>query len=395
MSDNKALTAEELLDKIQTARDEVKPDNGRVTIGEVITSYNDKEIILNPNFQRVFRWSPVQKSRLIESILLGIPLPPIFVSVDKRTIWTVIDGVQRLSTLLEFSKNLIVESPEREDNIKITNTSKEEEEEEEEEEEVLITTVSKKSFKLIGLKKLNFLNGLDWDNLDATVQRMIKKAYLDIISISTVKHEHTKYELFQRLNTGGSHLSAQEIRNCLIIMANEDYYTKLRFFSSKPLFKNILALSNDKMNTDYHVELLLRYLIAKNNHINYSDYVPSYTLLKDFIDDQTINLIKSSNFNLDKELDLLEKTLALLFNVFQENAFKKNQKGFFSHSAYEAILVGLAENINDYDTSNLKEKVNAIYKNKTFITASKHGRKALDRFQRLNDFSREYFINES
>ncbi len=100
-------------------------------------------------------------------------------------------------------------------------------------------------------------------------------------------------------------------------------------------------------------------------------------------------------FNLDKELDLLEKTLALLFNVFQENAFKKNQKGFFSHSAYEAILVGLAENINDYDTSNLKEKVNAIYKNKTFITASKHGRKALDRFQRLNDFSREYFINES
>ena len=124
MSDNKALTAEELLDKIQTARDEVKPDNGRVTIGEVITSYNDKEIILNPNFQRVFRWSPVQKSRLIESILLGIPLPPIFVSVDKRTIWTVIDGVQRLSTLLEFSKNLIVESPEREDNIKIKNTSK-------------------------------------------------------------------------------------------------------------------------------------------------------------------------------------------------------------------------------------------------------------------------------
>ena len=106
MNENKSKNSEELLNRIQIAREEIKPDNGRVTIGEIITSYNDEEIILNPNFQRVFRWSPVQKSRLIESILLGIPLPPIFVSVDKRSIWTIIDGVQRLSTLLEFSRNL-------------------------------------------------------------------------------------------------------------------------------------------------------------------------------------------------------------------------------------------------------------------------------------------------
>ena len=90
-----------LLDEIQKAREEIKPDNVRLSIGEVISYYKAEEIILNPNFQRVFRWSLIQKSRLIESILLGIPLPPIFVSVDKDSIWTVIDGVQRLSSMAE------------------------------------------------------------------------------------------------------------------------------------------------------------------------------------------------------------------------------------------------------------------------------------------------------
>ncbi|MDH2019436.1 DUF262 domain-containing protein [Acinetobacter ursingii] len=393
MNENKSKNSEELLNRIQIAREEIKPDNGRVTIGEIITSYNDEEIILNPNFQRVFRWSPVQKSRLIESILLGIPLPPIFVSVDKRSIWTIIDGVQRLSTLLEFSRNLIVSSSQ---NTSITAPilDLDNEEESEDDEEISLAIESKKSFPLVGLKKLNFLNGLSWDDLDSTIQRIIKKSYLDIISISTVKHENTKYELFQRLNTGGSHLSAQEIRNCLIIIVNESYYTKLREFSNSKLFKDILYLSQDKINTDYHVELLLRYLIAKNNNINYDDYIFSYTLLKDFIDDQTINLIQDKNFQLDKELELLEYTLKLLMKVFGSNSFKKNQRGFFSHSAYEAILVGLAENIESYNERNLKEKINKIYNDRTFIEASKHGRKALDRYQRLNNFSREYF-NES
>ena len=131
---------EELLNKIQIAREEIKPDNGRVTVGEIITSYNDKEIILNPNFQRVFRWSPIQKSRLIESIILGIPLPPIFVSVDRRTIWTVIDGVQTLSTLLEFSKNLIIEAP----SILSPNPNTDEDDDD----EISLAKESKKSFQL-------------------------------------------------------------------------------------------------------------------------------------------------------------------------------------------------------------------------------------------------------
>lgn len=64
--------------------------------------YRDGDIDIHPEFQRIFRWNSTQKSRLIESILLGIPIPPIFVSQRDDGVWDVIDGVQRLSTVLEF-----------------------------------------------------------------------------------------------------------------------------------------------------------------------------------------------------------------------------------------------------------------------------------------------------
>ena len=73
-----------------------------VSIGEWISLYERNELDIHPEFQRFFRWSPKQKSRLIESILLGIPIPPIFVAQRPDGVWDVVDGLQRLSTILQF-----------------------------------------------------------------------------------------------------------------------------------------------------------------------------------------------------------------------------------------------------------------------------------------------------
>lgn len=73
-----------------------------MSIGEITSLYKDNELDIHPEFQRVFRWSLPQKSKLIESVLLGIPLPSIFVSQRDDGVWDVIDGVQRLSTIFEF-----------------------------------------------------------------------------------------------------------------------------------------------------------------------------------------------------------------------------------------------------------------------------------------------------
>ena len=77
-------------------------DSYQMSIGELINIYKDEEMDIHPEFQRVFRWSEFQKTRLIESIMLNIPIPSIFVSQNVEGIWDVIDGVQRLSTIFQF-----------------------------------------------------------------------------------------------------------------------------------------------------------------------------------------------------------------------------------------------------------------------------------------------------
>lgn len=377
-----------LLEAIHKARDEVKPDNGRISIAEMISNYTTGELILNPNFQRMFRWSPVQKSRLIESILLGIPLPPLFIAQDKNGIDTVIDGVQRLSTILEFTKNLSV-------TYKYTDKDEIDEEEEIEEEiEEEEISVNHRSFKLQNLKKIKELNNKDWDDIGPIVQRLIKKTYLSVISISTVNNENTKYELFQRLNTGGSQLSAQEIRNCLIIMKDESFYNKLNLFILESNFVESLALSNPKIKAKYPMELLVRYLVAKRNKINLEGLSISNIILSEFFDDEISNLIDDVDFNIDSELFLLDKTINLLYSNFNKTTFQKNGKGGFNNSLYEVVLVGLAENFDKYEGNidTLKNIIeNEIYTHYTYKEYTKHGKKAIDRFLALNNLSRELF----
>src|SRR5215831_16016043 len=95
-----------LEDEIQNASLSIKTDSYAMSIGELINLYRTKEIDLHPQFQRFFRWTDAQKTRLIESILLGIPLPPIFVAQRRDGVWDVVDGLQRLSSILEFMGEL-------------------------------------------------------------------------------------------------------------------------------------------------------------------------------------------------------------------------------------------------------------------------------------------------
>src|SRR5258706_4800186 len=92
-----------LQEEIDKQRKEIRTDEYPMSIGELISLYSSKEIDIHPEFQRFFRWSEFQKSRLIESIFLTIPVPPIFVAQRKDGIWDVVDGLQRLSTIFELA----------------------------------------------------------------------------------------------------------------------------------------------------------------------------------------------------------------------------------------------------------------------------------------------------
>ncbi len=89
--------------EIEDRRRDIKTDSYSMSLGELMNLYQSTELDLHPDFQRFLRWTNEQKTKLIESILLGIPVPPVFVSQRPDGVWDVIDGLQRLSALFQFA----------------------------------------------------------------------------------------------------------------------------------------------------------------------------------------------------------------------------------------------------------------------------------------------------
>ena len=208
--------------EIRSRRAEIFSDGYPVSIGELINMYEDKELNIRPQFQRYFRWTDGQKSRLVESLLLGIPIPSIFVSQREDGVWDVIDGLQRLSTIFQLVGILRNEKGKRVKRLRLTRT-----------------------------KYLPSLNGKVWkgsteedDDIGRENQLIIKRSKIDVKIILRESSEASKYELFQRLNTGGSQLSDQEMRNVIVITVSQQFY-------------EWLAGASPGTKTSYHA---LRYL---------------------------------------------------------------------------------------------------------------------------------------
>ena len=91
-----------LVDEISEKSKEISTDALSMSVGELVSLYRDEELEIHPEFQRFFRWTVKQKSNFIESLLLGIPIPSIFVTETDDAGWDVVDGLQRISTVLEF-----------------------------------------------------------------------------------------------------------------------------------------------------------------------------------------------------------------------------------------------------------------------------------------------------
>ena len=111
-----------LQDAISARRRDISTDSYPMSIGELTNLYREDELDVHPEFQRIYRWTDEQKSRLVESILLGIPLPSVFVAQTESGTWDVVDGVQRISTILEFQGLLIDDEGNRLPHLRLTAT---------------------------------------------------------------------------------------------------------------------------------------------------------------------------------------------------------------------------------------------------------------------------------
>ena len=351
------------MEELSKERKTIKTDSYDMSVGELINLYKEKDLKLNPAYQRLYRWDDEHKTNFIESILIGIPIPPIFVAQKDDGKWDIVDGLQRISTLLQLTGDLPDYEP----------------------------------LVLQGTETLPSLEGMTWETMPMDAKRLLRRTRIGVSIILTENSASSQYELFRRLNTGSVTLESQEIRNCLIIMLSSDFYEKINTLKTYENFIKCIKLTDDKYKIEYHMELILRYFIAKNNKIDYSQYNIASEKLPKFIDKETANLISDTEFDLDKEIDLFKRTFDKLAEYMGDEIFKKYNgekdkfEGPFSYSSYEAILVGVASNLDNIKWENFREKVKEMYSQDAYIKASDRGVKVINRFKDLNAFSREYY----
>ena len=368
-----------LRSQVESRRKEIFTDSYPMSIGELVNLYRDGELDINPSFQRFFRWSDQQKVNLIESVILGIPLPSIFISQREDGIWDLVDGLQRISTILSFMGELKNEEG-----------------------------VIKDPLRLHGTKYLPALEGVSWDGgdqlveLDSALKISFKREKVDIKIIKKESDGNTKFDLFQRLNTGGSDLSEQEVRNCLLIMIDPEAYKKLVDVSNITEFKNAISITDRLYDQRYDMELLIRLIFLAN--IDDGDFkgisdISSYLT-------NNISRITTSVFDWNKENDNIKKSFSLIFDVLGDNSFNKydrdndKYKGGFQISLYELIATGVYRLVKrGVDDDKIKNLIDSVSKlapyNSTFNKYSGSGTKASYRWPKMHELVEEYFVDES
>ncbi len=380
-----------ILSELEEARKEIKTDHYQMSVGELISLYRDGDLKLDPTYQRLFRWKDENKTRFIESLILGIPVPPIFVAQKEDGKWDIVDGLQRISTILQLTgdlNNITPQSNEDEDDAN-TEICKPNEPEDD-----------KGPWKLTKSKYIPSIEGSTWDELPSDVTRIIKRARMSVSIILTANSISSQYELFQRLNTGGIHLSHQEIRNCLIIMTDKNFYQAIEDHKNNPDFLDAIRQNQNKIKEEIGMELILRYLIAKNQSPKWHDL--SKTTFPEFIDKETLNLISDGKFQIQKELDLMMEVIKRLNGATNGNTFikynmkKDNFHGPFSVSIFEVLLAGIATNwekISPLPDNDILNLILNIQKEESFIHSTRAGTRVLNRFFKLNKLSLDYFGN--
>jgi uncharacterized protein with ParB-like and HNH nuclease domain len=364
---NKTEKLKKLDIELNRERRHIKTDNYPMSIGEVINNFKLGEINLSPAYQRLYRWKNHQKTKFIESIFLGIPIPAIFVSQQKNGTWDVVDGVQRLSTILEFVGELSEYS----------------------------------QLKLTEANLLTSLDGLTWDDMSLDLKRVFRKSKLNFNIILTENSIKSQYELFQRLNTGGTELSEQEIRNCLLIMLDPSFYEKINELKNYENFSKLLKFnSNDeRIKKEYPMELIVRYFIARLSEIDYEKYNHA-SIVSEFLDNEIINIVEYKKINLETEINLFKKICDFLYLSLEGKAFRKyyedkdDFRGAFSSVVFDLILSGISlnfDNISHMNKESFIRKIKEIYFQPEVEEIFSRGVKPIKRFKLATEFSKKYF----
>lgn len=368
-----------LSDEIEQAGRQVRTDAYQMSIGEIVSMYDAEEIVIDPEFQRLFRWDVGQKSKLIESLLLGIPLPSIFVFETENGNWELIDGLQRISTILEFMGRL------RSSDGGFLPPS------------ILEATKYLPSLYNAVWERSGLIEDViegDQQPLDRAQQLAIRRARLGVEILKRPSDDMTKFDLFQRLNAGGTQANPQELRNCIMLMINGDFFRAIKGVAEDELFRTVASITEEQAERQRHMEIATRFLVHTN--VQYDGRLD----VEEYIDEGIVTLAQS--MVPADAAEQIRRTFQLLHEVAGDNALRRFQDdrhtGKVGLVGLEGIAVGVAKNLNSIlalgaQNANafVKQKSEEFWSQPETETFTSPGLRGTTRIQRTVPFGEGWF----
>ena len=320
------------LNIIKDLEDKIKSVRTRsldLSFNELVDMYKDNELIITPDYQRLFRWSEANQSRFIESLLLEMPIPPIFVVEKEEGVYELIDGLQRISSYLHFRGELknyngsLISYLDDEPDLDIvdeytvgdlfTNTTNQDTCEVRDD---VVEMQEDNILTLTGCDICPGLNGLTYETLPKTLVIRLKRSFIRVEVIRKESDPRLRYHMFKRLNTGGEMLSHQEIRNCTIRLLSPQFNDFIIKLSNNTDFQKCIEnISITKKMAKYDQELVLRYFAFKDNLDQYSHDINPF--LTEYLEQVSLN----ENFDYNQAEELFSLTFRILASTLGEKSF--------------------------------------------------------------------------
>lgn len=287
-----------------------QPDDAKFTITSYGVDYTvdtliarvNSEAFFVPQFQRRFVWSQRHASRFVESLLMGLPVPGIFLYKETTTNrHMVVDGQQRLRTLQYFFSGLFVD----------------------------------RAFKLTGVRS-------EWNNLSYKELRPADQLKLNdsIVHATVFQQDEPKdslkslYFVFERINSGGIRLSPQEIRNCI---NDGPLLDAIRQLNDDPNWRSVFGTRHNVRLKDH--ELILRFLALMERHDKYA------TPMRDFLNTFVSEYSKVEPARLANLQDTFRGAIKACWEAKGKEAFRPLRT--LNAAVYEGVMVGVAERLGD------------------------------------------------
>jgi len=347
-----------LLNAIDNTLTRVHTQSLDLSFNELLDMYNQEELDISPDYQRLFQWPEGARSRFVESLLLEMPVPPIYVVEQDEGRYQLIDGLQRISSYLHLRGELSAAH---------------------------LDPPVQKGEKLV-LKDCDIvpeLNGRTYDDLGTALQIRLKRAFVRVEVVRKGSDKRFKYFMFKRLNTGGEALTPQQVRNCTIRLLDARFNDFIIELSKLDPFVHCTdSLTQGSKLGAFDQELVLRFFAFKNNRNNFKHDVDDF--LTEYM--EAVSEIRTA-FDYAAEREIFLKTFTVLDKLLADLSFTYANKkrtgltGGFSVYHYEAITIGLQyllDKINPEDPAQvvrLKDGLQAIKLDPDFIRITTGGGK--------------------